>query len=222
MRQGEGIAAVAREKVHADLDVTLNGVHLTLGWNPAERPICAAEPTWERNPPPPDFAGPAAPDIWVYSVSLWELAKPPGEERTVADFRRKLECELDLKPPRTLGIFRGSTPYSEWVGVAAVCEASKAVCSEVQARHANFTNPRLRDFTLTAREAIARWNARAALRGDSRWHIVDPWDMLFPRRNEVGFRRDGIHYTGVGSRTMAHAILQVIAACAGNSTACGC
>jgi hypothetical protein len=222
VRQGEGIAAVAREKAHADLDVTMGGAHLTLGWNPADRPICEAETTWARQPPRPE--GPAAPDIWIYTVSLWELAKRPGEERTVADFRRRLECELDLKPPRTLGIFRGSTMYSEWVGATAACEAGPEACAEMQARHSGFTNPRLRNFTLAAREAIAAWNARTAPRGDSRWHTVDPWDMLFSRRNELGFRRDGIHYTGVGSRTMTHAILQVVAACAaaGNGPACAC
>ena len=221
VRQGEGAAAVAREKAHADLDVeTAEGAHITLGWNPADRPICEAETTWARQPPRPQ--GPDAPDIWVYGVSLWELAKRPGEERTVADFRRRIECELDLKPPRTLGIFRGATPYSAWVGSADVCEAGAAACAEVQARHGNFTNPRLYNFTISAREAIAGWNARAAP-GVTRWHVVDPWEMLFPRRDEVGFRRDGIHYTGVGSRTVTHAVLQVVAACAAaEGTACGC
>ena len=216
VRQGNGAAAVAREKAHADLDVAISSAHLTLGWNPADRPVCEVETTWARQPLP----RPAAPDIWIYCVSLWEIARGgEGKDTSVAEFRRRLECELDLKAPRSLGICRGSTPYSEWVGDCKHDDPHpSAACTISVARQRGYANPRLRNFTLAAKEAIAAWNSKASP-NVTRWHVVDPWTMLFPRRNDPDFKRDGVHYTGVGSRTMTHAILQLVAAC--NNGACG-
>ena len=119
-------------------------------------------------------------------------------------------CTLARKAPGTFGIIRLSTVYSNEKGGPLVSPPELAQPS---------SNHRIRNFTILARQAIDEYNAQVAVAGGATaastlpWHFWDPWDMLLPRREDEGFRFDGIHYTGVGSRTMTYGLLQLVAAC---------
>ena len=119
-------------------------------------------------------------------------------------------CTLARKAPGTFGIIRLSTVYSNEKGGPLVSPPELAQPS---------SNHRIRNFTILARQAIDEYNAQVAVVGGATaastlpWHFWDPWDMLLPRRDEEGFHFDGIHYTGVGSRTMTYGLLQLVAAC---------
>jgi hypothetical protein len=116
--------------------------------------------------------------------------------------KRIIECALARKAPGTFGIVRLSSVYG-----------GPLVAPWPNGNHL------LRNFSILARQAIDEYNEKAAVPGGATaastlpWHFWDPWDMLVPRRNEVGFLFDGIHYTGVGSRTMTIGLLQLVAAC---------
>ena len=167
-------------------------------------PICADGRALRYHYPPPPFAFPN-PDFALrpphpsHSRACACAAKEPKDLPTDEDMTRIVTCALERKAPGTFGVIRLSSIFS----------------GELD----NPSNLRVRNFTVLARAAIAEYNAKIAVTGGASaastlpWHFWDPWDMLRTRRTEVGFHVDGIHYTGVGSRTMTYGLLQLVAAC---------
>lgn len=151
------------------------------------------------------------PTVWIHAISLWELAHPPERVPTPEGWARIVACELARKPPGTLGILRLATVYSS---------RAPGANQSARVRGADEKNARLRELSRIARAAVDAYNAAAAARGATGeastqlWHVFDPFDVLDPRKDEhPGFFVDGVHYNGVGSRTMTWGLLQLVAAC---------
>jgi hypothetical protein len=201
---------VSRKKVHHGLDAELptgTDTRLTYNW------ISAGDENWRFSEPcserdgqpgwvahrPPDKL---APDVWVHSLSLWEL------DNTVEKLARRLHCELRRKPPHTLGILKLSSVYDD-------------AHSAVPAR-AVLYNEKAMNHTAQGLQSVAESNAEvgaAAARARKQtlavdfWHVFNPAAVLGPRRSEPGFTHDQVHYGGFASRTVSFGMLNIVAGC---------
>lgn len=118
------------------------------------------------------------PDVWIYNSGLHDIQHFLITNET---YKNKLKCLTEHVHAKTLALFKLTTPIANLI-----------------LKQKRFGLNRIKELNNIAVNTLDQ----------SIWKVIDVWEMLNQRKNEL--TTDGIHYTGIGSKWTANIILDVI------------